>query len=179
MLFQRGAFDAAASGATAGALAAYAAGLPAFVLVKVLAPGYFSREDTKTPLKIAVVCLIVNATLNLILMGPLGHIGIALASAISSWLNAGLLGLGLARRGHLKPDARLRRAVPRMVLAAAFMAATLWGAADSLVPWLAAGLGLKVLALAVLVAIGMATFAVLAQLSGAVRLGELSVLLRR
>ncbi len=179
VLFQRGAFDAAASGATAGALAAYAAGLPAFVLVKVLAPGYFSREDTKTPLKIAVVCLIVNATLNLILMGPLGHIGIALASAISSWLNAGLLGLGLARRGHLKPDARLRRAVPRMVLAAAFMAATLWGAADSLAPWLAAGLGLKVLALAVLVAIGMATFAVLAQLSGAVRLGELSVLLRR
>ena len=66
-----------------------------------------------------------------------------------------------------------------MVLAAAFMAATLWGAADSLAPWLAAGLGLKVLALAVLVAIGMATFAVLAQLSGAVRLGELSVLLRR
>ena len=66
-----------------------------------------------------------------------------------------------------------------MILAAAFMAATLWGAADWLAPWLTAGLGLKVLALAALVAIGMVTFAVLAQLSGAARLGELVALLRR
>jgi putative peptidoglycan lipid II flippase len=179
VLFERGAFDAAASGATAGALAAYSLGLPAFVLVKVLAPGYFSRQDTKTPLKVAALCLVVNVALNLALMGPLAHVGIALASAISSWLNAGLLALGLARRGHLKPDARLRRAVPRMLFAAAAMAAALWFAAAWLAPWLAAGLGLKVVALIALVILGLVTFAVLAQLTGAARLRDITALLRR
>ena len=179
VLFQRGAFDAAASGATAGALAAYAVGLPAFVLIKVLAPGYFAREDTKTPLKFAVVCLAVNVALNLALMGPLGHVGIALASSISSWLNAGLLGFGLARRGHLKPDARLLRALPRMILSAAIMAAVLWLAAGWLAPWLAAGLGLKILSLAALVALGLVTFAAFAHFTRAARLGDIKAMLRR
>ncbi len=179
VLFERGAFDGADSGATAAALGAYAVGLPAFVLIKVLAPGYFARQDTRTPLKIAVVCLITNVVLNLILMGPLLHVGIALASSLSSWLNAGLLAAGLYRRGHLAPDRRLRRRVPRMVLAAAAMALALWGAATLLAPWLAGGLALKIVALLALVALGLCVFALAAQLTGAARLGEMARMMRR
>jgi len=179
VLFERGAFDASASGATAGALAAYAAGLPAFVMIKVLAPGYFARKDTKTPLKIAAVCLVVNVVLNLILMGPLAHVGIALASSISSWLNVGLLASGLVRRGHLKPDQRLWRRVPRMIGAAVVMAIALWAVARWMAPWFAAGLGVKVAALAALVLLGIILFGVVAQLSGAGRLREITGSLRR
>ena len=179
VLFERGAFSPAATAATAGALAAYACGLPAFVLVKVLAPGYFARQDTSTPVKVAALCLVVNLVLNLLLMGPLGHVGIALASAISSWLNAGLLARGLMRRGHLVPDARLRRRLPRTLAAAAVMAAALWAFAQALAPWLAGALAAKVAALAALVVVGAGLFALLAQLSGAARLAELRQALRR
>ncbi len=179
VLFERGAFDAAATAASAGALAAYAAGLPAFVLVKVLAPGYFARQDTRTPLAVAAVCLVVNVVLNLLLMGPLAHVGIALASTLSSWLNAGLLAAGLVRRGHLCLDARLRRRLPRMAVAALAMAAVLWAAAGALAPWLQAGLFAEVAALAALVILGLCCFGLLAHLLGAARLGELRAALSR
>ena len=179
VLFQRGAFGAADSAATAGALAAFAFGLPAYVLIKVLAPGYFARGDTRTPLKVAVACLVVNAALNLILMVPLAHVGIALASALSSWLNVALLGIGLARRGHLSLDARLRARLPRTLAAAAVMAGCLWLAAGLVAPWLAAGLAVKVAALAALIGLGLAVFAFAAQASGAMRLAEVATLFRK
>ena len=179
VLFERGAFGPAATAATAGALAAYACGLPAFVLVKVLAPGYFARQNTRTPVRVAALCLVVNLVLNLLLMGPLGHVGIALASAISSWLNAGLLALGLRRRGHLALDARVRRRLPRTVCAAAVMAAVVWACAQALARWLAGALAAKVAALTALVVVGAALFAALAQLTGAARLAELRQALRR
>ena len=172
-LFEHGAFDAAATAATAGALAAYAAGLPAFVLVKALAPGYFAREDTRTPVKIAVGCLVVNVALSLALVGPLAHVGIALASAVSSWLNAALLAAGLVRRRHLRLDSRLRRRLPRMALAAAAMAVVVRLAADALAPWFAGGPAAAAAALAAVVALGVGLFALAAQLSGAARLGDL------
>ena len=179
VLFERGAFDAAATSASAGALAAYVAGLPAFVLVKVLAPGYFARQDTRTPLAVAAICLVVNVILNLLLMGPLAHVGIALASTLSSWLNAGLLAAGLAKRGHLRLDPRLRRRLPRMAVAALAMAAALWAAAGALAPWLQAGLPAEAAALAALVVLGLCCFGLLAHLLGAARLGELRAALRR
>ena len=91
VLFERGAFGAVETAATASALAAYALGLPAYVLIKVLGPGFFAREDTVTPVKIAALCVVINLGLNLLLMAPLLHVGIALATAISAWINAGLL----------------------------------------------------------------------------------------
>lgn len=109
VLFQRGAFDAAAAEATAGALAAFAAGLPAYVLIKALTPGFFAREDTKTPVKIAVVAMVANVALAVALMQVLAHVGIALATALSAWFNAITLGILLVRRGHLAFDTRLRR----------------------------------------------------------------------
>ncbi len=88
VLFQRGAFNAADTAATAAALSAYAAGLPAFVLVKVLAPAFFARHDTATPVKVAVAAMAVNLALTLVLMQFLAHVGIALATTIAGWVNA-------------------------------------------------------------------------------------------
>ena len=116
-------------------LAAYALGLPAYVLVKVLVPGFFARKDTRTPVKIAIVCLVANIVLILILIWPLAQVGIALATALAAWLNAGLLGFRLHREGFLRPDARLRRRLPRIALVSladgcgALAAAALAGAA--------------------------------------------------
>jgi putative peptidoglycan lipid II flippase len=173
VLFERGAFGPADSLATAQALAAYALGLPAYVLVKVLAPGFFARRDTRTPVKIAIVCLVANIVFILALLWPFAHVGIASATALAAWLNAGLLGFGLHRRGFLLPDARLRRRLPRIVLVSIAMGAALW----LLQPWLTPLP--PALALAVLIALGGAIFFVLAQLSGALVVGELKASLAR
>jgi len=90
---------------TAMSLRAYSVGLLAFMLIKVLAPGYFSRQDTKTPVKIAVWAMVANMVLNLSLVWSLQHAGLALATSISSFLNAGLLFAGLYRSGVFRPQA--------------------------------------------------------------------------
>lgn len=125
-LYERGAFTVSDRQAVGAALAAFAAGLPAYVLIKALAPGFFGRQDTATPVKISAVAMVVNVILNLILMRSLGHVGIALATAVSAWLNAALLGGVLARRGHLIADARLIKRVPRILLASAAMGLAVW-----------------------------------------------------
>ena len=96
-LFAYGEFGFEDVSRTSDALVAYSLGLPAFILIKVFASGYFSRQDTKTPVKIAVVALVVNVILNLALVGSLSHVGLALATSISAWLNAGLLWWGLKK----------------------------------------------------------------------------------
>lgn len=173
VLFERGAFGADATLATSQALAAYALGLPAYVLIKVLVPGFFAREDTTTPVKIAALCLLTNIFLTLALIGPLAHVGIALATAISAWLNASLLALGLRRADLLQPDARLKARLPRIVAASIVMAAGLW----LLQPWL---LPLPpVLGLTLLITAGGLGFLLLAQLIGALDLAEVKSLIAR
>ncbi|HEX9809634.1 MAG TPA: murein biosynthesis integral membrane protein MurJ [Alphaproteobacteria bacterium] len=178
-LFGRGAFGPEARTATAWALAAYAVGLPAHVAVKVLATAYFAREDTRTPVKAGVVALIVNVVFNLLLMGPLAHVGIALATSISAWVNAALLARGLGRAGRLAPDRRLRRKLPRIALSAAVMAGALALAMPAILPHLGAPEGERVALLAALVAGGVVAYGGLAMISGAARPGELRAALRR
>lgn len=125
-LFERGAFTAADRTAVAGALAAFSIGLPAYVLVKALAPGFFGRYDTATPVKISVIALTINVVFALVLMRFFGHVGIALATSLSAWINAGALAIVLFRRGHFLPDRRLKRRFPRVILATSLMAAALW-----------------------------------------------------
>ncbi len=168
VLFRRGAFDALEVQATASALAIYAIGLPAYVLVKALAPGFFARGDTKTPIIVGVAAMATNLVLNLILMGPFLHVGIAMATSISAWLNAVLMALILRKRGFLDIDSRLKARLPRMILASAGMAAALAFAMWGLDGALAGGLGSRAVALFGLVAGGMAVFALLAYLTGAV-----------
>ncbi len=179
VLFERGAFQAQETRATAQALIAYACGLPAYVLIKVLTPGFFARKDTRTPVRIALAAMVVNIELNLVLMVPLKHVGLALATALSAWLNAVLLGWHLRQRGHLVLDARLKRRLPRMGLASLIMALGLWLGAQALAAPLAGALMARIGALALLVAGGMALFAAAAQVLGAARLGEFKQTLTR
>ena len=115
VLFERGAFGPAASLATAQVLAALALGLPAQVLAKVLAPGFFAREDTATPVRVAVVRAGASTWPRpSCSCRPLGHVGIALALSLSSWVNAaGLAWLLCAADGLLRPDARAAPPLPR------------------------------------------------------------------
>lgn len=113
-LFEHGAWTREASVMTAAALAAYGFGLPAFVLIKVLSPAFFAREDTFTPLVYAAVSMVVNVAGSIILatyLAPQGlpHVGIAVATSIAGWVNAMLLFITLVRRGHFPLDATLRR----------------------------------------------------------------------
>lgn len=147
VLFERGAFDRTAAEATAAALAAFALGLPAYVLIKVLATGFFAREDTKTPVAVAAFCLLANVAVILATIGSLGHVGIALATSTASWLNAGLLAFLLARRGALEPSPRLRGRAFRLLALNLALALVLALAAERLaavatVPGLALVIGL-------------------------------------
>ena len=179
VLFERGAFTAADGAALAAALAAFASGLPAYVLVKVLAPGFFAREDTVTPVRIAAVAMLANVVLNLILMQFYAHVGIALGAALSAWLNAGLLGWFLWRRGCMTFDARLRARLPRTVLATALMAAALGAGQWALADQLGADFLWRAVALAALVAGGLAVFAAAAFALGAARLDDVKRFLGR
>lgn len=172
VLFERGAFGESETRATALALVAYAAGLPAYVLIKVLGPAYFARKDMKTPVKFAIIAVAANLVLNIILMIPLKHVGLALATALSAWLNVSLLWITLRRRGHVRPDRELRRRIARIVVATAVMAAVLWWLADFLEPLLSGALGARIGALAILVFGGMAVYLAVAALIGAVNLRE-------
>jgi putative peptidoglycan lipid II flippase len=176
-LFQRGVFDAAAAAASAAALVAYAAGLPAFVLVKALTPGFFARGDTATPVKVGVCVVGLNLALNLALMPYLAHVGIALATSVSAWANVIVLGWLLTRRRRLVLDRRLRRAVPRLLAAALVMAAVLLGLQALIFP-LAGGLA-RFGGLAVLIAAGLATYFATAQAIGGLDLGDALRMLRR
>src|SRR3546814_9606251 len=88
---------------SARALQAYSLGVLAFMLIKVLAPGFFARQDLKTPVRVAVICMVANMVMNLILIWPLQHVGLALATSLSSMLNAVLLFWGLYKVGVYRP----------------------------------------------------------------------------
>jgi putative peptidoglycan lipid II flippase len=178
-LFERGAFGPEATQATAAALSGFALGLPAFVLIKALAPAFYAREDTATPFRYAVAAMVANTLLSLAFFPLLGFVGIAIATSIASWLNLALLWLRLGRSGFLAIDARLRRRGPRLLLVSLAMGAALLAGAAGLKD-VAAGPPLaRALGLALLVAGGGAVYFGLALASGAIERSALSALLRR
>ncbi len=174
VLFERGAFRQPEVTATAAALAAYAIGLPAYVLIKVLAPCFYAREDTRTPVKIAVLCVVVNTMVAFALMQVFAHVGIALATVVSAWLNAVLLAFSLRRRGYFAPDAQLTRRVPRMVAASLIMAAALWALTMALRPWLMGTGYTRLSALVAMVVAGLALYAAAAFVTGAADLKDVA-----
>jgi len=167
VLFERGAFDAEASRATALALVAYSAGLPAYVGIRVFTPGFFAREDTATPVRIAALAMAVNIGLNLWLMQIMGHMGIALASSISAWLNVVLLIIVLSLRGHYAADARLLRRLTGIAAASIIMAIALLFAGAWATPWLYGPPLERIAALAALVIGGLIIYVIVARLCGA------------
>ncbi len=183
-LLERFAFARADTVATAGALAAYALGIPGMILVKVLSTAYFAGQDTRTPVIIAIVATIANTGLSLALIGPLGHVGIALATGVTAWLNAGVLAVGLARNRRLRPDRGLIRSLVGVIVATAAMVAALLNLDQALPDRMAADLLLAEAAvgplrLGVLVVAGLVTYAVAAVVTGAVDRRRLRAMLRR
>jgi putative peptidoglycan lipid II flippase len=186
-LFERGAFTATDTPATAYALAIFALGLPSFVLIKVFQPAVFAREDTATPMRYAVISLTANTVGSVALfflfrkMGLMPHLGIAVATTLGGWLNAGLLWAALSKRGEFVADARLRKSLPRIVLASLVMGAALWAFAAYLEPWFGASYGVivRITALGALVASGLAVYAAAALALGAIDLRQVRGLIRR
>jgi putative peptidoglycan lipid II flippase len=120
----------------AKSLVAYSFGLPAFIFIKVLASGFFSRQDTVTPVKIGVVAMLSNIVLNLLLVGPLAHAGLALATSLSAFINAGLLYYFLHKRGNYAPSAGWIVYLLKLTLAVVCMAAVLQYFAPATSTWL-------------------------------------------
>lgn len=175
VLFERGAFTAADTEATALALAAFAWGLPAFVMIKVFSPAFFAREDTKTPMYYAGAGLVVNVAVSLALFPFLGHVGIAIATTISGWVNALLLLGTLYRRGFFQSDEALRRRGPRILLSSLIMGGVLVGAHAAMSQMFAPmnGISVQLLALAALVGGGVIVYGLAAQLTGAASIPRL------
>lgn len=178
VLFERGAFTAADTQATALALAVYGAGLPAFVLHKVLQPLYFAREDTRSPLRFAVWSMAVNAAVAVGLMPFIGFVAAALGTTVAGWTMVAQLWWGTRGMGAgARYDDRLRDRLWRMVLAAVAMGAVLLAVAGWLGPALQ-GPG-RVAALGVLVAAGLAAYFGIGAAIGAFRLADFRAALRR
>jgi putative peptidoglycan lipid II flippase len=181
VLFERGAFKPADTPATASALAAFAVGLPAFVLIKVFQPAFFAREDTRTPMLFAGLNMVINIALSLALFfvfrawGWMPHIGIAIATSIAGWTNAILLWLTLSRSDSFAWDGRLTRNLPLIALAAVLMGVALWFAGPHMTPYTTVGnpLVLRVAVLGALVLGGMVIFFGLTALSGVLTLARL------
>jgi putative peptidoglycan lipid II flippase len=186
VLFQRGAFTLADIPPTAYALAIFALGLPSFVLIKVFSPAFFAREDTRTPMRYAVIGLGANTLGSIALfflfqaIGLMPHLGIAVATTLGGWLNAGLLYATLIRRGDLVVDSRLKASLRAIAASSLAMGVAVWLVSA----WLADAFGApglveRTAALATLVGAGLAVYAVASLVTGALQVRQLRTLMRR
>ncbi|HVI99038.1 MAG TPA: murein biosynthesis integral membrane protein MurJ [Sphingomonas sp.] len=178
-LFERGHFDAADTVTTSWALAAFSIGLPSYVLVKVLTPGFYARADTKTPVRYAMISIGVNIVGNLILIPTIGTVGPPLATALASTINVAMLYRTLGARGHFAADRQLRRRLPRLALAAILMGVALYFGQELIAPFVHGSLLRTLPALAVFVAAGIAIYALACFVTGAFRLADVKALLSR
>ena len=183
-LFQHGHFSAIDSVRCSWALSAFSLGLPSYVLVKVLTPGYYARHDTKTPVRYAVQSVGVNLAGNLILIPILGrygygHVGPPLATAIASSLNVWMLYRTLVKRDHFHTDKQLRRRVPRLAMASLIMGVMLFFLAPLIDPYLTGSILRRAAGLLALVGAGVAVYAIACFLTGAFVLDEVKLLMKR
>lgn len=175
VLFERGAFGPEDTRQTAAALVAFGFGLPAFVFVKVFSPGFFAREDTRTPMWVGAATVAINIALSIALFPLLGHVAVAVGTSVSGWVNALVLFAILIRRGHWRVDGELETRLPRIALCAIVTGVVVRFAADLLAAWTGAEnpLFLKVAALGGLVTLGVTVFFGLAQVTGGVDLARI------
>lgn len=177
--FTRGDFTCEDAHQTARALFHFGWGVPAFVLIKVLAPGFFAREDTKTPMAFSLVSVAVNTLLGAGLFfwlksqGLDGFPGLAIATSTAAWVNAGLLFAGLLKRSWYKPGGRLVQRLVSVFIASGAMAALLvylTGLQEAIRPWV---LDSKFLTTLTIAAAGAAAYSIFALLFGAIRLSDI------
>lgn len=177
--FVGGRFTAADGAITANVVRALVCGLPAYVLVKVLTPGFFARGDTKTPVQTALVALMANVAMIVPLIATFGVVGLALAGAAAAWINCALLYVLLHRREQFSITGALLGRVARQMLAAALMGALLWWLTD-LWHWaFAASASHRAWSLAALVLAGGGVYFAAALAFGALDRQRIALLLRR
>ena len=126
ILFQHGKFGALQTAMTAQAVIAYAVGLPAYVLVKALAPNFFARGDTRTPGKYSIVVLFTNLAFSLLLMKPFGHVGIAAATTIAAFVSLYQICSGLKKRGYWQFSVEFRCKIYKIIASSLVMGGVLW-----------------------------------------------------
>jgi putative peptidoglycan lipid II flippase len=175
VLFERGAFTTSDTKATAAMLAALALGLPAYVLIKVLHPSFFARENTKTPMLLAGISMAANIVLSLALFLLIGATGIAIAATLSGWLNVGLLVAALRRRESFGLDRMFRRRFAGILAASTVMGVVVFALVALLHPWFAPerGLAAQGAALMTLVATGLVVYLGASHLFGAAHFRDL------
>jgi putative peptidoglycan lipid II flippase len=173
VLFERHQFTHASTIQTARILSAFALGLPAYVLVKIFSTSFFARQDTKTPLVAATLAVITNIVFNFALITHYEHIGIALATSIATWVNAGWLIYQLQKQRYFVPDSRLRNMIPRIMTSTAVMGLTLEGVIQLLQPWLNSGEAIRAFALLCIVFAGMSVYFFASVLLGSLNVNDL------
>ena len=180
-LFAHGRFTIEAAGVTAGALAFYAVGVPAYVLAKTLSTAFYAREDTRTPLKFSLATILLNTALALTFVFGLkmGVIGIAAATGITAWINVGMLAFGLHRRGLLGIDERLKRVLPRIAAAVLTMAGALAVIHLAFEGWWEGGLPQRAIAMSILVGGGLAVYGAAIMGFGVAKPADIRALFKR
>jgi len=158
VMYQRGHFGDAEAAATARTLMAFALGLPAFILVKIISPAFYAHRDTKTPFKIAMVCIGINLFFNLALMAPLQYVGMALATTIAGWVNVILMAIILKKRVWLTIERTLVIQTGKIVLASLAMALVLHLLHGVAAPYIQLGEITRFLALLTLIVLGLASY---------------------
>jgi putative peptidoglycan lipid II flippase len=157
-LFKYGAMTERDVAMSAMSLRAYGVGLLAFMLIKVLAPGYFSRQDMKTPVSIAIKAMIANMVFNLLLIGPLDHVGLALATSLSAFLNAGLLLHGLIKAKVFHWQAGWALYLVRLLAALTVLAGIILWLSPEESAWMHGGLWFRVQSMALVVGAGVVAY---------------------
>lgn len=157
-LFQYGEFDSHDVIMSTRSLMAFALGLVAFILIKVLAPGFYARQDTRTPVKYGLIAMGANTAMTLIFIWPLAHAGLALSTALAAFINAGLLFLTLLRQGIYQPRPGWPTFLLQLGCANLAMGLVLWFGAGDLASWLHAGSKVKLWHLSWLIAAGGAGY---------------------
>ncbi|KLN64228.1 murein biosynthesis integral membrane protein MurJ [Vibrio sp. VPAP30] len=154
VLFMRGEFTPQDVNHASMSLVAYASGLLNFMLIKVLAPGYYSRQDTKTPVKYGIIAMVTNMVFNAILAWFYGYVGLAIATALSAFVNMSLLYRGLHIAGVYHLTKRTLLFIGRLVIAGGFMVATILWQLEEMNVWLTWSLLERVLCLTALIGLG-------------------------
>ncbi|WP_428771232.1 murein biosynthesis integral membrane protein MurJ [Vibrio sp.] len=160
VLFMRGEFSPQDVSQASMSLIAYASGLLNFMLIKVLAPGYYSRQDTRTPVKYGIIAMISNMVFNAIFAWFYGYVGLAIATALSAFINMALLYRGLHKAAVYRVTSTTVWFVIKVLLAALAMVALLLGLLDEMAVWLSWSLSQRVIWLAGLIAAGAMVYLV-------------------
>ena len=174
VLFMRGEFSQNDVLQVSFALFAYLSGLISFMFIKVLAPGYYARQDTKTPVKIGIKAMIANMVFNLMLAPFFGYVGLALATSLSATLNAFLLYRGLKRQGVYQLSTNTLVFITRLIVASLLMAMVVYNVSPNFEHWLLLTLSEQITQLLTCIFLGALTYIVAILILG-IRLNDFKV----